>query len=73
MLAGLILVLLAVWLLPDSTGLKLSYGWFPTWLHSLTEFFAVSVSLLVFSVTWHSLPAANVILVTVHQHQLQFL
>lgn len=54
MLAGLALVLLAVWLLPDSTGLKLSYGWFPTWLHSLTEFFAVAVSLLVFSVTWHS-------------------
>ena len=54
LLSSLALVLLLVWLLPSSSELKLSHGWFPTWLHTSTEFFAITVAILVFSVTWHS-------------------
>ncbi|HZX16612.1 MAG TPA: EAL domain-containing protein [Pseudomonas sp.] len=54
LLSSLALVLLLVWLLPSSSELKLSHGWFPTWLHTSTEFFAIVVAMLVFSVTWHS-------------------
>jgi hypothetical protein len=43
-----------VWLLPSSSELKLSHSWFPTWLHTSTEFFAITVAMLVFSVSWHS-------------------
>lgn len=53
-LALLGLLLLAVWLLPDSAELKQSNTWFPTWLHTLSEFFSIAVALLLFSVTWHS-------------------
>ncbi|MDO8696733.1 MAG: EAL domain-containing protein [Pseudomonas sp.] len=48
------LLLLAIWLLPDSAELKQSNIWFPTWLHTVSEFFAIAVALLLFSVTWHS-------------------
>ncbi|HEX5841865.1 MAG TPA: EAL domain-containing protein [Pseudomonas sp.] len=54
LLGGLALLLLLLWLLPSSSTLKLSHGWFPTWLHTSTEFFAIVVAILVFSVTWHS-------------------
>jgi len=54
LLAGLTLLLLAIWLLPESSALKQSAVWFPTWVHSTTELVAVVVAILVFSVTWHS-------------------
>ena len=54
LLSSLALVLILVWLLPSSSELKLSDSWFPTWLHTSTEFFAIVVAILVFSVTWHS-------------------
>ncbi|WP_332820592.1 putative bifunctional diguanylate cyclase/phosphodiesterase [Pseudomonas sp.] len=54
LLGSLTLLLLSIWLLPQSAELKQSHGWFPTWLHTTTEFFAIVVAMLVFSVTWHS-------------------
>lgn len=51
LLAGLTLLLLAIWLLPESSALKQSAVWFPTWVHSTTELVAVVVAILVFSVT----------------------
>ena len=47
-------LLLAIWGLPESAQLKQSSSLFPTWLHSITELFAMVVALLLFSVTWHS-------------------
>ena len=50
----LILPLLLVWLLPASAELKQSHIWFPTYLHTIFECFAVVVAMLVFSITWHT-------------------
>ncbi|HLD66819.1 MAG TPA: MASE3 domain-containing protein, partial [Pseudomonas sp.] len=50
----LILPLLLVWLLPGSAELKQSHIWFPTYLHTIFECFAVVVAMLVFSITWHT-------------------
>ena len=44
-------LLLAIWGLPESAQLKQSSSLFPTWLHSITELFAMVVALLLFSVT----------------------
>lgn len=45
---------LLVWLAPPLAWLKQSETVFPLWLHTLEEFFAIVVALLVFAVAWQA-------------------
>ncbi len=54
LITALTLALLVVWSLPVGVMTQLDTSWFPPWLHTMTEFAAIAVALLVFSVAWHS-------------------
>ncbi|MBW8312375.1 MAG: EAL domain-containing protein [Rhizobium sp.] len=45
---------LLVWLVLPEQGLRQSASWFPVSLHATSEAFAIVVSAMVFSVSWHS-------------------
>lgn len=54
LIVGLFVVLVGVWLMPALAVLHQRADLFPVVLHTITEFAAIVVAFLVFSVAWHT-------------------
>lgn len=54
LIVSLFVVLVVLWLMPSLAAPHSPTGWFPVALHTVTEFAAIVVAFLVFSVAWHT-------------------